>query len=94
MNRTNIVILPLLQMEIRVIKGSLFFVSLHATPRQVILTIYYRFVIIVMRLIIPIIAFALFTASCYREVMYEEADADRFDLSVSPDIQRFIYSRN
>ena len=45
-----------------------------------------------MRLIIPIIVIVLFTASCYREVMYEEADADRFDLSVSSEIQSFIYS--
>lgn len=92
MNRTNIVILPLLQMEIGVIKASLFLVSLHATRREVILTIYYRLVFIVMRLLIPIFVFVLITTSCYREVMYEEADADRFELSVSTDKQDFIYS--
>jgi spore coat protein H len=56
------------------------------------LTIYYRFVFIAMRVLLPIFVFALFTSSCYREVMYEEADADRFELSVSPDKQNFIYA--
>ncbi len=45
-----------------------------------------------MRFLILIFVFVLLTASCYREVMYEEVDADWFGLTVTPDKQDFIYS--
>lgn len=70
---------------------NLFFVSLHAINIQVILTKCYRFVSGAMRKLFLIYLFVSSVVSCYREVPFEEADADRFDLSVSQEMQQFIY---
>jgi len=44
-----------------------------------------------MRHIVFIATLLLLALSCYREVPYEEANADTFDLSVSQEMQQFIY---
>ncbi|MEN8201295.1 MAG: hypothetical protein ABFS28_01780 [Bacteroidota bacterium] len=44
-----------------------------------------------MRSFVLISIFLLSVVSCYREVVFEEADADRFHLTVTPEKQKYIY---
>ncbi len=53
---------------------------------------FYRFVCIAMSRFYIVVGILLFLTSCYKEVEIMERNADVFELSVSPEIQEFIYN--